>query len=176
MREKCFETAMALLWRETLVLLVLVALGGCVEEVRGISGLKPEQPPAVRPGCATLTSLEPTLRWQAFPAKETAEPGLSGVTYDLKIWVAAHDAPGNLVYAREGLPEPTHTVQEPLQPATPYFWSVRAEFLLHGAPRVTDWGQQLAVSIRTKDTKPGELLGSDFIEHQHYRYYCFNTP
>lgn len=60
------------------------------------------------------------------------------MTYEVKIWAAAHDAPGQLVYAREGLPEPSHNVQESLPPSMTLFWSVRARFLLNGLPRVIE--------------------------------------
>lgn len=122
-----------------------------------------------------MTELQPSLRWQAFSLPEP-EGSLSEVTYEVKIWAAAHDAPGQLVYAREGLPEPSHNVQESLPPSMTLFWSVRARFLLNGSPRVTDWGQQLFLSLPVMDKKPGELFGGNWIEHQYYRYYCFRTP
>lgn len=155
-----------------LVLAGLLALSGCSHEASVFSGLKPETPPALRGDCAPVTSRQPTLRWQAFPAaREAAEnaPGVSDITYELKIWAADHDAPGELVYAREGLSEPSHTVQDPLSTDTSYFWSVRARFLLNGvAPRVTDWGQQFTGTIR-------EAKSGDLIDHQYYRYYCFQV-
>lgn len=158
------------------LLVSLLALGGCRQEVSVFSGLKPDTPPARTDGCTSVTSRQPTLRWQAFVAARNAterEPGVSGITYELKIWVAAHDAPGNLVYAREGLSEPSHTVQEPLSTATTYFWSIRARFLLNGAPRVTDWGQQLRMNIEARDPKSSTSTG-DLIDHQYYQYYCFH--
>jgi hypothetical protein len=161
-----------------LVLVSLLALGGCSHEVSVFSGLKPETPPARGDGCKSVNSRQPTLRWQAFVAESNttkSEPGMSGVTYEMKIWVADHDAPGNLVYAREGLPEPSHTVQEPLSTAITYFWSIRARFLLNGAPRVTDWGQQLRMNIEARDPKSSTSTG-DLIDHQYYQYYCFHMP
>ncbi|MBI3806904.1 MAG: hypothetical protein HY281_05225 [Nitrospirae bacterium] len=162
-----------------LVLVSLLALGGCSHEVSVFSGLKPETPPARSDGCAAVTSRQPTLRWQAFlAAREAAEsvPGASGITYELKIWMADHDAPGKLVYVREGLSEPSHIVQEPLSGATTYFWSIRARFLLNGvAPRVSDWGQQLRMNIMARDPKSG-IATRDFIDHQYYQYYCFHMP
>ena len=160
-----------------LVLVSLLALGGCTQAVSVFSGLKPENPPAWSASCASVASRQPALRWQPFAAKEAteSESGVSGITYELKIWVAAHDAPGKLVYAREGLSEPSHTVQEPLSTATTYFWSIRARFLLNGAPRVTDWGQQLRRNIMEIDPKSGVFTG-DLIDHQYYQYYCFHIP
>lgn len=162
-------------WQATWLCLSLITLAGCVEDAAVFSGLKPDYPPPFRAGCATVTVLQPALRWQAFSPVET-EGRVGEVMYELKVWAAAHDAPGKLVYAREGLPEPSHKVQEPLPASMAFFWSVRARFLLNGLPRVTDWGQQLFLSIPVRDKKPGELLGGDWIEHQYYRYYCFRTP
>jgi hypothetical protein len=178
MSNKQTLNARGLSWRAMWLCLILMTLAGCVEEAAVFSGLKPDYPPPLMAGCPTVTSLQPALRWHVFTARDVGESDskISDVKYDLKIWVAAHGAPGNLVYAREGLPEPSHAVQEPLPPATAYFWSLRARFLLNGAPRVTDWGQQLERRIRARDPKPGELLGHDFIDHQYYRYYCFHTP
>jgi len=88
-----------------------------------------------------VTELQPSLRWQAFSLPEP-EGSLSEVTYEVKIWAAAHDTPGQLVYAREGLPEPSHNVQESLPPSMTLFWSVRARFLLNGLPRVIEAKKQ----------------------------------
>jgi hypothetical protein len=160
-------------------LVSLLALSACTQtqEVTVFSGLKPETPPARSDGCAPVTSRQPTLRWQAFlAAREATEsvPGLCGITYELKVWVADHDAPGKLVYVREGLPEPSHTVQEPLSTATTYFWSIRARFLLNGMPRVTDWGQQLRMLIPVSDPQPFD--SRRVINHEYYQYYCFQIP
>ncbi|MGC3973438.1 MAG: hypothetical protein QM771_03530 [Nitrospira sp.] len=162
-------------WRAICCCLSLLALAGCADEAAVFSGLKPEHPPPFAAGCATLTVLHPSLRWQTFsPAELKGRVG--EVTYELKVWAAAHDAPGKLIYAREELREPFHDVQHPLPPSTTFFWSVRARFLLNGLPRVTDWGQQLFLSHRVREKTQGEMLGGDWIEHQYYRYYCFRTP
>ncbi len=44
------------------------------------------------------------------------------------------------VYSRAGIPAPSHTLEETVQPSTKYFWTVRARFELDGQPRVTEWG------------------------------------
>jgi hypothetical protein len=171
MSDKSEQTGSLTSGLAALVLVTFLALGGCTQtqEVTVFSGLKPETPPARSHGCASVTSRQPTLRWQAFLwAREATEdvPSVSGITYELKVWVADHDAPSKLVYVREGLSEPSHTVQEPLSAATTYFWSIRARFLLNEvAPRVTDWGQQL----RGKITE-------GVIDHEYYQYYCFHIP
>ncbi len=48
-----------------------------------------------------------------------------------------------MVYSRQGLPEPGHKIEAPLEPVTEYFWSVRARFELDGQTRVTPWSAAL---------------------------------
>lgn len=143
------------------VVTLLMLVCCVVQPVTVFSGLKPEYPEALTV-CTEVISQQPPLRWQAFVAKDR---GVSGITYEVKIWLADHDAPGKLIYSRTGLPEPSHTVQEPLDRATKYFGSVRARFLLDGAPRVTDWGQQLWMRLPDRN-----------IDHEYYQYYCFLIP
>jgi hypothetical protein len=49
-------------------------------------------------------------------------------------------APAGIVYRRDGLASPTHTLETALSPGTRYFWTVRARFELDGRERVTEWG------------------------------------
>ena len=51
--------------------------------------------------------------------------------------------PGRLYYSRESLREPLHKMDQPLEPATKYFWSVRAVVLVDGYPKVTEWAEQI---------------------------------
>ena len=102
------------------------------------TGLAPVNPPMVASQIfdrvdlvPIVTSLQPTLRWEVF--KEDA------VTYDLLLWRAAGHNLGNLVYSREHLTEPYHTVEIPLDPKTRYFWTVRARFFAEGRTKVTEW-------------------------------------
>lgn len=157
--------------------LSLVSIAGCVSEATVFSGLKPTHPPPLIGGCATVTSLKPTIRWEKVPSGNAmgADANITNVTYELRIWKESHEAPGELLYAREGLTEPSHEVQEPLPPSAGLFWSVRARFLWNGAPRLTDWGQQMVMFHRVRVPKPGELAG-DLVDHQYYRYFCFRTP
>ena len=123
----------------------LALVGGCSVAV---SGLRPEYP-AVRNWTAfvEVDSLQPTLRWEAYPRpqdrgedKEGVLERIRNVTYDVKIWRAENATPGEVVYVRQGLPEPWHKLERPLEPATKYFWTVRARFELDGHPRVIEWG------------------------------------
>jgi hypothetical protein len=51
--------------------------------------------------------------------------------------------PGELVYIKQGLVIPEHTLDTPLQPNSRYFWTVRAHFTLDGTRRATEWSEQL---------------------------------
>ena len=67
---------------------------------------------------------------------------------------ASASASGDVVYAREGLPAPWHTVEQPLAPGGRYFWSVRARFELDGRERVTDWSTTNAYAA-VRQAPPG---------------------
>ena len=148
-------------------------MAGCTIPVLpgSLRGLEPEYPPARwafwagRPAYTDVDSLQPTLRWQSFPRQEDldADPEgvlsrVSAVSYDLKIWKAMEGYPirriqreksadpGELVYSRTGLPDPSHRVETPLEPSTRYFWTVRARFKTNGHSRVTEWGEQVLVA------------------------------
>src|SRR5574337_986387 len=71
----------------TWLCLSLITLAGCVEDAAVFSGLKPDYPPPFRAGCATVTVLQPALRWQAFSPVET-EGRVGEVMYELKVWAA----------------------------------------------------------------------------------------
>ncbi|HEV8329333.1 MAG TPA: hypothetical protein VGQ08_17795 [Nitrospiraceae bacterium] len=113
------------------------------------------------PAFPQVDSLTPTFRWAALanPGDRASDadkllPNPSEITYELRIWrvedgyqTAWHQGkktgdPGRLYYSRESLREPLHKMDQPLEPATKYFWSVRAVVLLHGYPKVTEWAEQ----------------------------------
>lgn len=153
-RVQCYVPRSALLW-----LVGLTWIAGCTTAAP-VSGLRPEYPEArqnVIPLCCPelsfvkLDSLQPTLRWEVFPRPQDLQAAKDGlpsrirhVTYDLKIWrVDDHSSieyPGELVYARQGLPQPSHKIEEPLDPSTEYSWTIRARFELDGHLRATKWG------------------------------------
>lgn len=93
----------------------------------------------------TVDSLQPTIRWEAFPRKSdiAAAPDdmarVRDVRYDLVIAREGNLAPEELIYRKEGLLEPVYTVERPLDPAKHYFWTVRARFELDGRERITEW-------------------------------------
>lgn len=143
-----------------------------------------------------VDSLQPVLRWEAFPNMKLRESGrkeivsqIKDITYELKVWEAGWDArpvgaplstrqihyfgPGSEpIYSQTGLTEPVHQVAVRLKPSTLYAWTVRARFLLAGQPRVTDWGQDFVMSLH----RGGDSAFSRDIEDDFYGYYRFWTP
>jgi len=101
----------------------LLVVSGCTT----YNGLKPVYPPAGQGSATVVESMQPTLRWEA-----DRDPS---AMYDLKIvegilsvagvWNASWDA-GRMVYHREGLREPQHQVETPLDSSGLYLWSVRS--------------------------------------------------
>jgi len=100
-------------------------------------------------------TLQPTLRWTSFPGeivRQKLDPAvlqkIGNVTYDLRIWDEDIDQ-GNepwywrwrnrLIYERTGLAAAQHTLEVPLAPASRYYWSVRAQFVVDGQPMATRW-------------------------------------
>jgi hypothetical protein len=93
-----------------------------------------------------IDSLRPKLRWGAFPREldhRRLDPStlqkVGNVTYDLKIWEAESCERSRLVYERTGLLTPVHQIEESLEPASRYFWSVRAKYTLDGWMMATRW-------------------------------------
>ncbi|MFQ5658186.1 MAG: hypothetical protein ACE5G5_11635 [Candidatus Methylomirabilales bacterium] len=115
--------------------------------------------------------MQPTFRWESFPRPQDYEADKVGllrriqnVTYDLKIWRAEDDYPVEEVYSREGLPEPLHKIEEPLEPSTKYLWSIRARFEIEGHFRVTEWGIWVSYRAQRLPRVPNPF------------YYRFKTP
>jgi len=79
-----------------------------------------------------VDSVQPTFQWDSFTD--------SKVTYDFKVWGSKNDYPEAVIYSRQGLSEPYHKIELPLEPCTKYFWTLRARFELNGQPRATEWG------------------------------------
>ncbi len=155
-------------------LLIVVLLSGCVRELA--VGLEPQTPEGRHYNF--VDSLQPTLRWEAFPRpqdRKAFREGLlrriSDVTYGVKIWKAPGGDPGwrtlrgvvihlDDAYTRQGLPHPWHELEIPLEPCTKYFWTIRAKFRLDGDLRVIQWAG----------------LTDDRRGHPQFQYYRFKTP
>jgi len=122
----------------------LVALCGCGMPMVGLAPKSPQAESKAFSQWLAFTpvdTLTPTLRWQALDARSLDNPGkIADVTYELRVWSTTSGYSGDLVYARDGLPQPFHQVEQPLQPQTKYLWTVRAHFTLDDEPWVTEWG------------------------------------
>lgn len=166
-------------WQTLLWLGGAVLVAGCSA---GVWGLRPEYPEvsydfSLNPAFVEVDSLQPMLRWEAFPRLQDRELDRVGllkqirnVTYDLKIWRAEYNRPAEVVYTQEGLRETSHKLEHPLKPSTKYFWTIRARFDLDGHPRVTEWG------LTKAPLHPGGIspLRSPLVPNpNHYR---FKTP
>jgi hypothetical protein len=86
-----------------------------------------------------LKELQPSFRWEPWPRGYDIVPGngpdqAHQVCYDLRIFGEA-----GTVYERRGIVEAEHRVEQPLEPCHTYRWTVRARFMLNGAPRATEW-------------------------------------
>ena len=110
---------------------------------QGSLGLAPINPPLGFSSAHVRTS-RPTLRWQGFPrgGDVVVAPEDMGrvknVRYDLFVAeLYGHDL--KIVYRREGIPSPEHTLETSLMARTSYTWSVRARFELDSRERVTEW-------------------------------------
>ena len=144
------------------VILIVACCGNRLEYKAPVSGFRPTYPevtwsayPNRAPDLLNwpiVDSLQPTLSWGPFPgehqdyidAKPTpfvaVDPGsISNIKYDLRIWMVQGRAPGELAYEIDGLIEPFHKIERALKPGTEYYWSIRAEFLLNGQLRVSEW-------------------------------------
>ena len=140
-------------WQRLTCLGVVLVVASCAKVP--VSGLRPEYPKVRQsivepplPAYVKVDSLQPTLRWEPFPRPQDHKADKKGVlkrirnvAYDLKIWRVEDDYPIELIYARQGLPEPSHSIEEPLEPSTKYFWTIRARFELDGHSRVIAWGR-----------------------------------
>jgi hypothetical protein len=164
-----------------LVAVVFLSLAACATplEVAGLRPLSPE--PYSHP--PKLKSLQPELRWEAFPRPMDLKEDQGGwvsrvrhVTYDLRIWRGSRDPngyqevyPAELVYSRTALAAPEHTVETPLEHDTQYLWSVRARFEIDGQQRVTPWSVLLQPGQSEIDDPRSMSVPSR-------RYYRFATP
>jgi len=159
---------------------LLLLVGACAPGA--VIGLRPEYPPigqlfGTGYDFVEVDSLQPTLRWEAFPRKQDLAADTEGVlgqltavTYDLEIWRAGRtfQYPAERVYAKRGLTETFHRIEQPLAPAVRYSWTVRARFLVNGEPRVTEWAMYEWENAKLRGPFE-ELFPSP-------RYFRFATP
>jgi hypothetical protein len=134
---------------------------------KGTLGLAPIDPP-LGFFLEKVKNLHPTLRWQGFPrgsdVKEAPQDmaQVKNVRYDLFV-AEPHGDGFRIIYQREGLQNPEHTIEKSLRPETEYKWSVRARFELYGSERVTEWSG-LALGLSPKfDRRLVPPLGNSYI-------------
>lgn len=123
-------------------------------------------------GFGAVDSRQPTLRWTAFPGPMDQEglglaalKRITAVRYDLRIWRVSSCAPQELVYQRDGLREREHRLEARLAPATRYFWTFRARYVLDGEEKVLPWA---SFAPPGASCPLGDIPGD--------QYYRFATP
>jgi len=131
-----------------------------------------------------VDSLQPLLRWEAFPRPRDRKPEkasvlstIGDVTYDLKIWEATGDYPERLMYDIRGLHDPQYRPPFPMKPRTKYFWTFRARYTLAGQSQVTRWAFSSIPSNVPADypqRRPGGTCDLDAIPSTNY--FRFVTP
>jgi hypothetical protein len=127
------------------------------DATKPIEQVVPQPKERVDSGQRIEKSLQPNLKWDAFP-------GLGeDVTYDLTIWRAktgwSQLQQGSIVYERQGITQPSHQIEVPLELSTHYLWAVRVHFKLNDQIQITPWSHEIAAGA------PDEP-----------RYYHFWTP
>lgn len=142
---------LALLRRPAQAALILLAAAGCSYHAE-VCGLRPYFPDVTvgtytdSLAFAEAGSLQPLLRWEAFPRPSDLRndgqgvfAGARDVTYELRIWKVGDNVAMKMVYERKGIPVPRHRVEDRLAPDSQYFWSVRARFRAGEETRVIPW-------------------------------------
>lgn len=136
--------------RRVLIFAVLLFATSCSMKAP-VFGLKPEYPEnridTDEIVFVEVDSLQSTLRWESFPRPQDLREDKEGmlylmrnVTYDLKIWSAEGDYLDAIIYSKQGLREPYYKFEEPLEPCSKYFWTIRARFEIDGKVKITEWG------------------------------------
>lgn len=153
-------------WLSCILALNMVAgvVTGCGKPA--MIGLRPDYPPVERKWYALLAefvevdSLTPTFRWQPLdraimdPSAPGKSAAIESVTYEIRIWRTVTGKAGKLVYAKSQLTATRHLLEQPLDPGTRYYWSVRAHVAVNGRPRVTEWA--LAGYLLRSEAVPNE--------------------
>jgi len=127
-----------------LVILLHTTSGCFFAHYYGLEPLYPPMPTSNAGRARAINSLTPTFSWKPWDPPQKLTHGTQEVTYDLLVLIEDKGWPGEVIYERKALSSPSHTIEVPLNPATTYYWSVRARFSLHGKTRVTHWSGQEA--------------------------------
>lgn len=163
-------------------LAAVLVVSGLLAACTTIHGVTPQYPKvgALDLVVPTVDNLTPVFRWT--PAGEL------GATYDFVIYEGPEkprigeifgsgyklgERPGAQVYYREGLTQPEHRVERPLQPGTVYYWSVR----VRRGQTVSDWSRFHSRAC-LPDRGP-EFFGSTWwlsCSRKEYPFFKFKTP
>lgn len=136
--------------RALFALVCLLGLSGCGIDLP-VNGLRPVHPamkfgnsyshPAVVEGYTVVSRRNLVFRWEPYTPPADFSSGPVQVSYDLRIWrVLDHDM-AELIYRKDGLPDPWHELKGVLNANTRYLWTVRARILADGETRLTAWSR-----------------------------------
>ncbi len=148
--------------RQLILILIATTLASCSS--LGSTRLAPDYPPHEREkwglwGQFTdVATPRPDLRWQPLQLSNDTQDeddplrDVTDIRYELRIWETANGFSGNLVYARDGIAETHHTIQQPLKIGARYLWTVRAKYVLQDRQYYSDWS--LSSSLMENKTVP----------------------
>lgn len=182
-------------WFRLAIVAVLLGISGCAKEA-AVLGLRPLDPPVMKSGrrldSPTVASVQPTLRWTALAVvggstQDTITPSFEGieaskigdVSYDLRVWRVVEGDPADRVYERFDLKAPFHRLEEPLNPDTQYYWSVRVRFRLDGETRLSEWSMSLDPRKSPNPLTPdlsGQRIARKTGRIPATNYFRFETP
>lgn len=125
-----------------IIIIGLLGLTACTT-FHGVTAISPKTGHPYHP--TKVENLQPTLQWKSSPQGDE--------TYDVIIFevlvsdakrhtiygdpLLAYGATGKMVYYREGIKETYHKVEDPLEPNTHYYWSVR----VRKGDEVSEWSR-----------------------------------
>jgi hypothetical protein len=111
-----------------------------------------------------INTLQPTFRWEAFPAswdiredRKGIVDRISDVTYDLRLWRVNEKSGKELIYEKKGLKDNKHKIECSLKPASNYLWTVRARFKLDDKYKSTYWAT--FPKLHGEDATPYQMRG-----------------
>ncbi len=116
----------------------LIGLAGCTAtQINGVTPTYPELCPLY---LCTVDRLTPLFRWEPAPGPDPRYDFIIYEAHEIECLFPSEAyrcewAIGRKVYYRQGLQEPEHTLEVPLQPNREYYWSVRVR---HGE-NVSAW-------------------------------------
>jgi len=116
----------------------LIGLAGC--STIKINGVTPTYPEMCPPYLCTVDRLTPLFRWEPAPGPDPRYDFIIYEAHEIECLFPSDPyrcewAIGRKVDYRQGLQEPEHTLEVPLQPNREYYWSVRVR---HGE-NVSAW-------------------------------------